>query len=69
MPFFNSVMFCGSSKGTFLHPMVVYKAKNRHAEWEADGPEGALYGVSKNGWVEKDTFHCWLFEVSNSTLY
>ena len=61
-------MFCGNSKGTFLPSMVVYKAKNHHAKVEADGPMGTLYGVSKNGWFEKDTFHCCFFEVSNNTF-
>ena len=33
-------MFCGDATGSFLPPMVVYKAKNIYENWKKDGPKG-----------------------------
>ena len=35
-----SLMFCGDATGSFLPPMVVYKAKNIYENWKKDGPKG-----------------------------
>lgn len=37
-----SVMFCGAADGTFLPPMVVYRAENLYEGWTKNGPLGMI---------------------------
>ncbi len=58
-----SVMFCGSANGTFVPPMVVYRAKNVYLEWTRGGPAGAVYDATPSGWFDSRTFARWFEEV------
>ena len=48
-----------------LWPMVVVQSGTTcvYEEWQKDGPAGARYEATKNGWFEKETFTRWFFEV------
>ena len=52
-------MFSGSATGELLPPYVIYKAKNLWSTWIEGGPEGARYGISKNGWMNSENFDEW----------
>ena len=58
-----SVMFCGSASGTFLPPMVVYKAKHVYEEWMRGGTPRAIYDCSPSGWFDARTFTRWFTDV------
>ena len=44
-----SVMFAGSTDGTFLPPMVVYKSEDIYRERIRGGPVNTVYDCTKNG--------------------
>ncbi len=63
-----SVMFCCSADGSMLPPMVVYKNKNgvMYESWgggqkgdPTEGPDGAVYAASENGWFNMAKFNQW----------
>ena len=56
-------MFCANAVGTFLPPMVVYKAKNLYPAWINGAPPGTKFDVTKSGWFDGQTFARWFFEV------
>ncbi|XP_065671687.1 uncharacterized protein LOC136089564 [Hydra vulgaris] len=51
-----TLLFCGSANGQCLPPFVVYKAIYLYDVWCQNGPENALYGVTKSGWIEDYIF-------------
>ena len=53
------VLGAGSASGVHLPPYILYKGKHLYDSWCQSGPAGALYGVSTNGWMEKDNFLSW----------
>ena len=56
-------MFCANAFGTFLPPMVVYKAKKLDPAWINGAPHGQSFDVSKSGWFDGQTFARCFFEV------
>ena len=40
-------------------PFVVFTGKNLYDAWMTDGPTGALYRTSANGWMDIDLFAKW----------
>jgi len=48
-----SIMYCGNVVGSFLPPMVVYKAQNCYSEWSKGGPAGCIYEATKSGWFDR----------------
>ena len=54
-------MFCANAVGTFLPPMVVYKAKNLYPAWINGVPPGTKFDVMKSGWFDGQTFTRWFF--------
>ena len=58
-----SIMYCGSAAGTFVPPMVVYKASNCYTEWTVGGPRGCVYDATTSGWFDSRCFERWFFEV------
>ena len=58
-----SIMYCGSATGTFLPPMVVYRAGNCYEEWTRGGPAGSLYESTKSGWFDARTFTRWFTDI------
>ncbi|XP_065653039.1 uncharacterized protein LOC136080350 [Hydra vulgaris] len=55
-----TVLFCGSANGQCLLPFVVYKAIHLYDAWCQNGPENAMYGVTKTGWMEDYIFESWI---------
>ena len=52
-----TVIGCGNAAGEMLPPYIVYAAKNLRLNWMENGPEGAWYNVTDEGWM---TSHCFL---------
>ena len=45
----------------FLHiQCILFKAKNLYTEWCIDGPTGAGFNVTDNGWMEEHAFYAWI---------
>ena len=59
----TSIMFCGTAEGTFLPPMIVYKADNCYEGWMRGGPVGAIYSSTPSGWFKKEQFRMWFFQI------
>ncbi len=58
-----SVMFWGSAAGKLYPPYVVYRALNMYPSWAKGGPKGAVYSVSKSGWIDGFTFSRCFFDL------
>lgn len=56
-----------SATGIFVPPMLIYPRQRHSVALEADGPRGALYRCSKNGWINEDLFVDWLKHFANHT--
>ena len=54
-----TVLGCGAADGNRLPPYTVYQGQNQYARWISGGPPGALYGMSKSGWMESANFLSW----------
>lgn len=55
-----SVIFCISASGYYIPPMLVYPRKRMPLTLQKNGPIGASYKCSKNGWVNTEIFVEWL---------
>lgn len=55
----TSLMFCGSTTGELIPPYVVYRAEHMWSTWVENGPKGARYNRSKNGWFDAACFEDW----------
>ncbi|XP_065667627.1 uncharacterized protein LOC136087926 [Hydra vulgaris] len=55
-----TVLFCGSANGQCLPPFVVYKAIHLYDAWCQNGPENAMYVVTKSGWRVDYIFESWI---------
>ena len=53
---YHTVLGTVAADGTKLPPYMLYKGINLYLRWTTDGPAGAVYGVSKSGWMESDNF-------------
>ena len=58
-----SVLFCASASGVFMPPFTVYKGLHLYESWTNGGPPGAVYGVTKSGWMEDSVFEHWFMKV------
>ena len=58
-----SILFCGNAVGTYLPPMVLYKAQILYTNWTVGGPTGTVYDVTKTGWFDLRTFEIWFMKV------
>jgi hypothetical protein len=54
-----TVMFCGNAAGTSIPPYVIYKSEHLWSTWAENGPAGARYNRSKNGWIDLAIFEEW----------
>ena len=61
-------MFCGNAEGTFLPPMIVFKAAHVYKQWTEDGIQGTCYADTDSGWFDCSTFQVWFFEVSSTYI-
>ena len=58
-----TVLGAGSADGVRLAPYILYKGVNLYLRWTEGGPAGAMYGVSKSGWMESDNFIAWFTKL------
>ncbi|CAH2098160.1 unnamed protein product [Euphydryas editha] len=49
-----------SATGNYIPPMFIYPRQRHSPALENDGPRGAVYRYSKNGWINEDLFIDWL---------
>ena len=57
-----SVMFCGNGDGTYLPPLVLYRAQNVYGNWIEGGPRGTIHDCTTSGWFDSVTFDKWFFK-------
>lgn len=55
-----TVMCAMSAAGNFIPPMFIFARQRMTPLLEKDGPPGALYTNSKNGWINEEIFVTWL---------
>lgn len=55
-----TVMCAMSAAGNFIPPMFIFARQRMTPLLEKDGPVGAIYTNSKNGWINEDLFVTWL---------
>nr|CAH7765230.1 unnamed protein product [Callosobruchus chinensis] len=53
-------VFAVSAAGNYCPPMLIYPLKRLSPALERNGPIGALYACSKNGWTNSELFFEWL---------
>jgi len=57
----NVTVICGmSSSGTFIPPTFIFPTKRMSNRLTKNGPPGALYQCTKNGWTNEEVFLEWL---------
>ena len=50
---------CANATGQMLPPYVIYSGKILRDSWVQNGPEGARYNVTENGWMNSICFIDW----------
>ena len=53
-------MACVNAAGSSIPPMVVFKRSNLTEDQIQGEVPDTLYGLSKNGWMDRDIFTKWL---------
>lgn len=57
----NTTVICAmSGAGNFIPPMFIFARQRMTPLLEKDGPAGALYTNSKNGWINEELFVTWV---------
>ncbi|KAJ8932058.1 hypothetical protein NQ314_014981 [Rhamnusium bicolor] len=55
-----TAVFCMSASGYYIPPMLIYPRKRMAPMLQNNGPIGASYMCSKNGWINSELFLDWL---------
>lgn len=56
----TTVMCAVSASGTYVPPLFIYARKRMNTQLKRNGPPGALYCCSDNGWMTEKIFVEWL---------
>lgn len=56
-----TVLACTSAAGYALPPFVIYDRRTLNPEYSVGEVPGSLYGLSPNGWIDKELFCDWFF--------
>ncbi|XP_046391537.1 MFS-type transporter clz9-like [Ischnura elegans] len=56
----TTVICCMNAAGGYIPPMIIYARHRVTPNLEANGPTGALYACSVNGWTNEEVFFMWL---------
>lgn len=56
----TTIMCCISASGTYVPPLLIYARKRMKPELRKNGPPGAVYRCSDNGWITEQLFLEWL---------
>lgn len=49
-----TVVCCMSASGGYIPPMIIYPRKRMASVLQVNGPIGAIYHCSDNGWINED---------------
>ncbi|XP_024873488.1 uncharacterized protein LOC112455662 [Temnothorax curvispinosus] len=52
--------FCMNAAGCYIPPLIIFPGVRMDSRLQHNGPIGALYGCSKNGWTNEVLFCQWL---------
>lgn len=64
----NITVICAmSASGTFVPPLFVFPRVRMNPQLEKNGPNGAVYCCSKNGWSNEGIFFQWLKHFQSKT--
>lgn len=55
-----TVICAMSASGSFIPPLFIFPRKRHSPQLEKDGPHGAVYTCSHNGWTNENIFILWL---------
>lgn len=53
-------IFAMSAAGTYIPPLIIFPRQRMNDSLSKDGPPGAIYACSKNGWSNDELFLKWL---------
>ncbi len=56
-----TVLACTSAAGYCIPPFVIFDRKTLNPEMTQGEVPGTLYGLSQNGWIDKELFSDWFF--------
>ena len=57
-----TVLACTNAAGYALPPLVIFDRKTLNPEYTRGEVPGSIYGLSQNGWIDKQLFHDWFFQ-------
>ncbi|KAJ4437617.1 hypothetical protein ANN_17762 [Periplaneta americana] len=64
----NITVCCAvSAAGDYIPPMFIFPRQRMSPQLQCDGPTGALYKCSKNGWMTSELFTVWLEHFAKET--
>lgn len=61
----TTIMCAISASGMYVPPLFIYARKRMNAQLKRNGPPGALYCCSDNGWMNEKVFRQWLSHFQN----
>nr|CAH7764117.1 unnamed protein product [Callosobruchus chinensis] len=61
-------VFAVSAAGNYCPPMLIYPRKRMSPALQRNGPIGALYACSKNGWINSELFVEWLKHFEKTSI-
>ena len=53
-------VFCISSSGVYIPPMLIFKRKRMKEELKDGAPAGTIFHCNDSGWMDTDGFNIWL---------
>lgn len=56
----TTAMCAFNASGTYIPPMFIFARQRMAVHLQRNGPPGAIYGCSKNGWITEALFIMWL---------
>lgn len=56
----TTIMCAISASGIYVPPLFIYARKRMNAQLKRNGPPGALYCCTDNGWINENVFVQWL---------
>lgn len=63
----NSVIYAMSASGSFIPPLFIFPCKRMDMKLAKNGPPGAVYECTKNGWTTDEIFMKWLKHIQCHT--
>ncbi|XP_018318037.1 tigger transposable element-derived protein 6-like [Mycetomoellerius zeteki] len=60
-----TAVFCVNAAGYYIPPMLIYPRAHMTSQLQRNGPIGAIYDCSKNGWTNEHLYMKWLLHFKN----